>query len=216
MGLNKQTGNMYAFVTHTWNPVRGKCPHDCSYCYMKVYPQGDFRFIEREMETNLGEGNFIFVGSSTDMWCPESCAEWITLTLGRTRHYNNRYLFQSKNPARFLFYSDFFPENTILGTTIETNFDYEYSNAPSPEERLLAMEDIRLPKMISIEPIMDFDSNVMIDWIKRIAPEFVSVGADSKGHKLPEPTPEKMQYLIARLREVTIVKIKDNLRRLWS
>ena len=26
---------MYEFVTHTWNPIKGKCYHDCSYCYMK-------------------------------------------------------------------------------------------------------------------------------------------------------------------------------------
>ena len=55
MGLNKQKGNMYAFVTHTWNPIRGKCPHDCSYCYMKVYPQSDLRFVEKEMETKERE-----------------------------------------------------------------------------------------------------------------------------------------------------------------
>jgi len=214
MPLNKQKGNMYAFVTHTWNPIRGKCPHDCSYCYMKVYPQADFRFIEKEMKANLGEGNFIFVGSSTDMWCPESCAEWIALTLGHTNHYRNRYLFQSKNPARFLFYSDFFPKDTILGTTIETDFDYECSNAPLPYERLLAMEDIKLPKMISIEPIMDFNLDTLTDWVARIKPRFVSIGADSKGHKLPEPSPEKIQQLIERLQGMTTVKIKDNLKRL--
>jgi hypothetical protein len=28
-------GNMYAFVTHTGNPIKELCPHDCSYCYMK-------------------------------------------------------------------------------------------------------------------------------------------------------------------------------------
>jgi len=27
MTLNKQKGNMYGFVTHTWNVIKGKCPH---------------------------------------------------------------------------------------------------------------------------------------------------------------------------------------------
>lgn len=27
MGLNKAKGNMYEFITHTWNPIKGKCPH---------------------------------------------------------------------------------------------------------------------------------------------------------------------------------------------
>ena len=30
--LNRQKGNMYPWITHTWNPIKGKCPHDCTYC----------------------------------------------------------------------------------------------------------------------------------------------------------------------------------------
>jgi len=215
MGLNKQKGNMYAFVTHTWNPIRGKCPHDCSYCYMRTYPQGDFRFVEKEMETNLGEGNFIFVGSSTDMWVGETLGDWVLNTLRHCCKYPlNRYLFQSKNPARFLPFIDFMPADFILGTTIETNRDYEVSQAPTPEARALAMYDLPMPKMISIEPIMNFDMEVMMRWISDIKPEFVSVGADSKGHKLPEPDPLKIAMLVKTLKEITTVKVKDNLKRL--
>ena len=39
MGLNLSNGNMYKFVNYTWNPIKGKCLHDCSYCYMKTMPQ---------------------------------------------------------------------------------------------------------------------------------------------------------------------------------
>lgn len=35
MGLNKAGGEMYEFVTHTWNTVKGDCFHNCRYCYMK-------------------------------------------------------------------------------------------------------------------------------------------------------------------------------------
>ena len=35
MALNKSTGNMYAFVSHTYNPLKGECEHSCSYCFMK-------------------------------------------------------------------------------------------------------------------------------------------------------------------------------------
>ena len=35
MGLNLSKGDMYKFVNYTWNPIKGKCLHDCSYCYMK-------------------------------------------------------------------------------------------------------------------------------------------------------------------------------------
>ncbi len=217
MPLNKQKGNMYAFVTHTWNPIRGKCPHNCSYCYMKVYPQGEFRFVEKELNTNLGKDNFIFVGSSTDMWCSLVHNYWVEKILYHCRQYNNRYLFQSKNPYHFSTSISMFPDHTILGTTIESNraSACDMSNAPPPWARSQVMRDIvGFPKMVSIEPIMDFDLDILSYWIKGIKPEFVSIGADSKEHKLPEPSTDKLQALIDELQGFTIVKLKDNLKRL--
>lgn len=29
MALNKSTGNMYAFVSYTYNPLKGECEHSC-------------------------------------------------------------------------------------------------------------------------------------------------------------------------------------------
>ena len=37
MALTKSRGNMYPFVTHTWNAIKGICFHDCPYCYMKKF-----------------------------------------------------------------------------------------------------------------------------------------------------------------------------------
>ena len=68
--------------------------------------------------------------------------------------------------------------------------------------------------MISVEPIMEFDLEILTSWIKRREPEFVNIGADSKGHKLPEPSPEKVRDLIDSLKKFTEVKVKDNLKRL--
>ena len=92
MALNRSKGQMYPWVTHTWNPIRGKCPHECVYCYMNRFPQGELRF-EKCLQDNLGEGNTIFVGSSTDMWANEVPTEWIEKVL----HYcsqKNQFLFQ--------------------------------------------------------------------------------------------------------------------------
>ncbi len=208
---------MYPFVTHTWNVIKGKCPHDCSYCYMKVYKQPKLHFDISELKTDLGQGNFIFVGSSTDMWASNIPERWIADTVNHCIWYEdkNRYLFQSKNPYRF--YPFDLPENTILGTTIETNraTACDISNAPPPWARSHVMrDDMGFPKMVSIEPIMDFDLDILVDWIAQIKPEFISIGADSKGHKLPEPSADKLQALIEALNNVTIVKLKDNLKRL--
>ena len=218
MPLNKQSGNMYSWVTHTWNVVKGKCPHGCIYCYMKRFPQRPLRFDEKELKTNLGIGNTIFVGSSTDMWADEVPNEWILKVLQHCSEYpDNTYLFQSKNPHRFAIYFDDLPQNTILGTTIETNKEdiiKKVSKAPSPANRYMHMLNDFPRKMVSIEPIMDFDLDIMIRWIEDIEPEFVSIGADSKNHNLPEPPAWKVEQLIKSLKEFTEVKIKDNLSRI--
>ena len=212
--LNKQKGNMYAFVTHTWNPIRGKCPHECSYCYMKIYPQAQLRFVASEMNTQLGSGNYIFVGSSTDMWCEQSQTDWITRTLSHCKAFNNQYLFQSKNPDRFLDFLYDFPNKTILGCTIESDIYSPSKFAPIPEERMKVMSQITLPKMVSIEPIIDFNLAVMVEWIHAIKPQFVSIGADSQNNHLAEPSATKIGYLIKELKTFTEVVIKDNLKRL--
>lgn len=55
--LNEATGNMYTWITHTWNTVKGECPHGCIYCYMKRFgKQKPVRFDEKELKTNLGSG----------------------------------------------------------------------------------------------------------------------------------------------------------------
>jgi DNA repair photolyase len=213
MPLNKQKGNMYPWVTDTWNPIRGKCPHDCIYCYMKVFPQPELHLASKELNTDLGTDKFIFVGSSTDMWLGHDV--WIIATLRHCRdNPSNRYLFQSKAPARFGQFTEFMPPHYVLGTTIETNRDYHLSQAPAPRDRMLSMSHLPGSKMVSIEPIMDFDLETMVQWIQNIRPDFISIGADSKGHHLPEPSPEKLESLIEALSKFTEVKRKLNLQRI--
>lgn len=62
MGLNLSKGDMYKFVNYTWNPIKGKCLHDCSYCYMKqINPNANPpRLAEYELNTDLGCGRSIF------------------------------------------------------------------------------------------------------------------------------------------------------------
>jgi len=215
--LNKQKGNMYGFVTHTWNAVKGKCPHDCSYCYMKVFPQGKLHFDEKELKTNLGEGNFIFVGSSCDMWAKKIPLEWIVEILEHCRkHPKNTYLFQTKNPERFIPYQNknLFPDKSIFGTTIESNHTKGLSKAPSVNYRAFCMKKVKGRKFVTIEPICDFDLKPFVKMIKSIKPNFVNIGADSKGHGLNEPSWDKVQELIKELEKFTEVRIKDNLNRL--
>lgn len=226
--LNKQKGNMYGFVTHTWNTIKGSCPHDCAYCYMKRWGGlKTARFDETELRTNLETWNTIFVGSSCDMWADQFPDEWIYRTLEHCRNYDfNRYFFQTKNPKRFLEFLDFLPHLTTLCTTVETNKDCLIGNGiPSPRKRLASLRAIRERKTnslhepiygihVTIEPVMDFDVEEMFDLIVKCVPDQVNIGADSGGNKLPEPSPRKVRELINALNGYTKIYLKPNLKRL--
>lgn len=218
MALRVSKGNMYEFVTHTWNAIKGECPHGCSYCYMKRWgKQRPVRFDAKELKTDLGSGNFIFVGSSCDMFAEAIPSEWIQYTLDHCRKHGNQYLFQSKNPARMI--DEEIPrQNTILCTTIESNFWHqEMKNAPHPEERCEAMNRafvLGYRLFVTIEPIMDFHLSELLTLIRLCRPEQVNIGADSGNNHLPEPSREKLLELIEGLQEFTTIHSKRNLGRL--
>jgi protein gp37 len=169
---------------------------------------------EKELGKNLGSGNFIFIGSSCDMWAENIPSEWIDEAIKQARKYpNNKYLFQSKNPRRFLEFELYLPDHCITGTTIETNRIYPcMGNTPLPDERAIAMDGRY--GFITIEPILDFDIDLFVAMIKNANPDYVNIGADSGNNHLPEPEPEKIKELISKLETFTMVHLKKNLKRL--
>lgn len=210
---------MYDFVTHTWNTVKGRCYHDCSYCYMKRWGRlNQTRFDEKELKTDLGKDNFIFVGSSNDIFANNIPEEWITRTLDYCDKFDNRYLFQSKNPRHII---DFMThpvfKKSVVCTTIESNYWYPpMANAPDCIHRAASMGIISeyIPTYVTIEPIMDFDLTELVNLIKRCNPVQVNIGADSGRNNLPEPTANKVQQLIDELQKFTTISCKTNLNRL--
>ena len=220
MGLNVSKGNMYEFITHTWNTVKGQCSHDCSYCYMKRWGKlKPVRFDEKELKTDLGAGNFIFVGSSCDMFAKDIPDEWILKTLRKCYEHNtNRYLFQTKNPARILEFNHFVFRQSVICTTLESDSFYPeiMGFSPEPMQRSLAMEKISqfVDTYVTVEPIMDFHLEHFVRMIKRCKPKQVNIGADSGKHNLPEPDKGKVSELIQELEKFTVIHNKSNLHRL--
>lgn len=228
MPLNKSTGNMYDFITHIWNTIKGECPHGCSYCYMKRWgKQPPLHFDEKELKTDLGKNNFIFVGSSCDMFAENIPFEWSFKTVLKCiEAEHNQYFFQTKNTDYLFRFCKFFYRNNMikiknfsLCTTLETNRVYKeiMNNSPSITDRVLNFAKISAErKFITIEPIMDFDLLEFVELIKRCNPIQVNIGADSSPNrnKLPEPPKEKILELIAELEKFTTVVQKKNLRRL--
>jgi protein gp37 len=184
---------------------------------MKVWKQKPLRLVEKELVDDLGNNNVIFVGSSTDMFAVDVPKDWISRVLARCRAYKNTYLFQSKNPRRFDEFKSEFPKDSIFGTTLESNINHGVSVAQDVSARAVWLSDFEADKkMVTIEPIMDFKLVPFVIMIKNIEPLWVNIGADSKHHRLLEPSKEKILSLIEELNKFTEVKQKDNLKRLLS
>jgi DNA repair photolyase len=221
MPLNKSQGNMYPFVTHTWNPIKGACPHECSYCYMnKIYKRfgnepAPPHLVKSELKTDLGSGNYIFVGSSIDMFFADINPLWLGAVLYKTfQHDKNNYLWHTKNPECFIKYFPLLPNNHILCTTIETDYCYTAQrNSPSAMGRIRALDTYKGRKMVTIEPIMDFSED-FARYISYTNPEQVNIGADTGNNHLPEPPKEEILELISELERFTKVYQKENLGRL--
>ena len=220
MGLNISKGNMYEWVTHTWNAIKGECPHGCTYCYVKRWgKQPDLHFDEKELKTDLGQGNTIFVGSSCDMFAEGILYEWIIRTIDHLNKFNNTYLFQSKNPKWFDVLAIRDVKKFILCTTIETNRVYPDIMKHAPDPIVRAFDFGKIPikeKYITIEPIMDFDHDSLVELIKYCRPLQVNIGADSGRNGLPEPSRRKILELMEDLDQYTVVKEKKNLKRLLT
>ena len=131
--------NMYEWVDRTWNPLAGECPHKCSYCsthklskrweaVRKKY-SGSIRIDFNQIQDKLGNSKTVFVVGQNDLFASDVPAHYIYTILNMCKYWNNNsYLFQSKNPQRFIDFLHEFPINTVLCTTIETNREYPSYN----------------------------------------------------------------------------------------
>ena len=215
--MRESKGNMFDWVTHQWNPIVGKCKHDCSYCYMKRFPQKPIRLDEKVLKENLGEGKIIFVCSGTDIMASDVPSEWISKLLRHCKNFDgNTYLFQTKDPSRFPDFADEYPSKVFFGTTIETNRENDLADAPTRESRAYWMQGHKHNNIIlTIEPIMKFDLEPFVEMIKKISPKWVNIGADSKHTEgLDEPSRAEVDALIIELKKFTEIKKKINLERL--
>jgi DNA repair photolyase len=218
----------------------GECPHRCAYCYVDSPRFGRPAKFTGPLRMLPGELDVVYTSTKTVRearaagferpvifvdHCNDICAEGVPLdwTVDVMNHCATwpeaTYVFQTKNPGRFQDILGWTPPDCIMGCTIETNRDMsaEISDAPRPVGRACAMRVLSSARrtFITIEPIMDFDVPVLGQWLLEIRPEFVNIGADSKGHHLPEPSAEKVLALVDVLRAAGIeIRGKHNLARI--
>lgn len=87
-------------------------------------------------------------------------------------------------------------------------------NSPEIEERVRAMEkivDLGIDTYVTAEPLMQFDLDKMIEYIKRCKPLQVNIGRNTNRKvQLPEPTANEAKVLVMELEKFTTVEIKKN------
>jgi DNA repair photolyase len=231
--LNKKTnGKMFNIVTVTWNPISG-CFFNCVYCWAKElaltklknshrYSRGFKPSLnESEFRLKFSSGDLVFVSDMGDMFGDFIPEAWIKRVLDHIRQFPEAdFLFMTKNPKRYLTLLPYIPRNAILGVTIETTKDEIMQNdkisiAPLPTKRYEAMKALDWDKkMLSIEPILDFDLNTFTKWIDEINPFIIYVGYDNYSNKLREPTLKETTKLLNMLPETSLV-IRKTIRPAW-
>jgi len=195
--------------------------HNCKSCYL-YEPHAHLERLQKA-PPKTRKGEFIFFPSSGDV-AFSSFTEFNESIVFAEKWKNRDFLTQTKNTGCFLDRS--FPDNMILGTTIETDL-YEFngtpskfkeyrqiSNAPLPYWRYMGMLEVEHKrKEVTIEPILQF-SKILVRMIREIAPEFVYVGYDNHNCFLPEPRLKDTLKLIDKLKKFTEVRLKT-LREAW-
>ena len=229
---------MFHLVHRTWNPITG-CLHLCRYCWARRLVETRLRFRTRkyrdgfkpifhpeELKRRFKPNEFVFccdVGDAFGDWVPR---DWILKVLQVVRRYpKTTFLFLTKNPARYLEFIDEFRGlgNVILGATIETDLDHLYylyriSGAPDPTERfraLLKVRELGFRVMVSIEPVIKFNLHNLYLMMVELEPEFIYIGYDNYGNKLPEPPLSMVLRLIKALRSHGITVYEKTLRKAW-
>jgi DNA repair photolyase len=228
----EKKNNMYKLSVEQWSPFVG-CEHDCLYCKSSFQRQlkrwarkncpGCYEFTPHTHPERLDQSlprtkymQFIFTCSSGDIaFCS---TEYLEKIIARIQSEPDKtFLIQSKDPRTFN--RVIFPKNVILGTTLETNRDKlceGTSKAPKPSQRYKDFAKVdHLLKMVTIEPVIDFDLDVMINWVENINPCMVWLGYDSGKNKLPEPELEKVKSLHWQLAKKGFVVILKTIRKAW-
>jgi len=186
---------------------------------MKKY-QGPIRLIEKEFKRKFKDGSFVFVQDMSDLFTETVPREYIVKVLEYIKKFpNTTFLLLTKNPDRYRYFAWRYlsraPHNIICGCTVESDICYpEITKAPDPRYRLNYMTTLDVPrKMISIEPIMDFNLDLFVYTIWLINPEFVYIGFDNHNNDLPEPSIEKVDKLITELKKFTEVREKPSVEK---
>ena len=225
----KKKVEIYYKNTVSWSPFQG-CAFKCKYCEQSFQRQAKRKLhkclkcynyephYHSERLNKVPDSRIVAVCGNSDIsFCNPEYMHKIIDVMKHDEKKGRLWFVQSKNPSCFMQYLRDFPENTVLLTTLETNRDEGYqkvSKAPPPSERYLMFRDLPYPrKVVTIEPIMEFDFDCFLDWMLNIKPEAVYVGYESSRYEMPfkEPHMEKVLDFIVALKTKGVTVLTKHL-----
>ena len=173
------------------------------------------------MAVKYPEGATVFLEHMNDLFALGVPGALVRdIILHAREYYKTNFVFQTKDPYRALEWRRTFRRNWMIGTTIESDRPMATTTAPSPEDRACGMqaweaEAPHVQRFVTIEPILDFDVDRLLGLLRIARPDFVNIGADSKGSGLVEPSPGKVRDLLNGMAEAGLtIRKKNNLGRL--
>jgi hypothetical protein len=243
--VEEKHSRMYKGIV-TWSPFVG-CKYDCVYCRQsyqnllkwqrcskcKAFEPHDhpdrltWKKIFDKVKTETGSRD----GSSTILWpCatgditfadPKYMRKIIEFFKEKEAEFKGFY-WQSKDPKCLAQYLKYLPKNSYLLTTLETNRDEGYrkiSQAPLPSQRIKDFLSLDWPhKILTLEPLYEFDLDVMYNTLQQIKPECIWIGYNSRNPDflgLVEPENEKVGELIKFATSLKIEVIWKHNRDAW-
>lgn len=205
--------------TVTWNPFKG-CYFDCVYCKKSFQLQAkrqkhncmdcyNYRpHMHPERLKKIPKAELVFACGNGDINFATHMQKAMIFRAIQFKP-TQTFLLQTKQPQCLSGWR--IPSNVIIGTTIETNRDTKHiSKAPRTELRYCFLKELNCRKAVTLEPILDFDLEVLKEWIWEINPEIVWVGYANhiKGLELEEPSLQKTNDLITELDKFTDIRLK--------
>jgi len=138
------------WTTITRNPVKGKCPSACPYCYARaMYDDNKWdaciRFLPQVLDDIPRKPCRVFVGSTIELFL---FPQWLPIIFDRCRqHPQHTFIFLTKQPHELRRWSPF-PDNFDIGVSATTEEQYF--------EALKYLGAIRAAaKFISFEPLLE-------------------------------------------------------------
>jgi len=207
--MSKETSGEW--FTISWNPINGRCPNACDYCYM--WGKGGFgnRFakihdhplcLNEKILNHIPKSGRVFVGSSTDMWVDEVPDEWIEKVLWRCRSSKAEFFYLTKKPMRYLL---IYPNLPIKNCWYGATWDGTGKTVGNMAYIVNLAERTGANTYISFEPVLSKPDCVVLPGVK-----WIIIGADSRKGK-PKPPKEWADYLIQEARRVgAMVFVKEN------